>query len=158
MKVQLIMTFFAAQPSDKSKVGDVQQVVVFVNTSKSTISITVIYSFTVFMFYLVKIFQFYSFIILWPALILGNNKYCNFKAVREPENIGNPMVGTSREDVESGRVGLSKISRLPKQSGFPKKWRFWKISRSRLPFLELLYNAVYQPTKYANTQFNFFCQ
>ena len=58
------MTFFIAQPLDKVKVSDVQQVVVFVNTSKNTISITVINSFTVFMFYLVKIFQFYSFIVL----------------------------------------------------------------------------------------------
>ena len=58
------MTFFAAQPSGKDKVSDAQQVVVFVNTSKNTISITVINSFTVFMFHLVKIFQFYSFIAL----------------------------------------------------------------------------------------------
>ena len=64
MKVQLIMTFFAAQPSDKCKVSDAQQVVVFVNTSKNTISITVMNSFTDFMFYLVNIFQFYSFIVL----------------------------------------------------------------------------------------------
>ena len=60
MKVQLIMTFFAAQSSDEGKVSDAQQVVVFVNPSKNTISITVINNFTVFMFYLVKIFQFYS--------------------------------------------------------------------------------------------------
>ena len=58
------MTFFAARPSDKGKVSDVQQVVVFVDTSKNTVSITVINSFTVFMFHLVKIFQFYSFIAL----------------------------------------------------------------------------------------------
>ena len=64
MKVQLIMTFFAAQPSDKGKVSDAQQVVIFVTTSKNIISITIINSFRVFMFYLVKIFQFYSFIIL----------------------------------------------------------------------------------------------
>ena len=64
MKVQLIMTFFAAQPSNKGKVSDAQQVVAFVNASKNTISITVINSFTVFCFYLVKIFQFYSFIVL----------------------------------------------------------------------------------------------
>ncbi|KAK9304550.1 hypothetical protein QLX08_004170 [Tetragonisca angustula] len=36
---------------------------------------------------------------------------------------------------------------FPKESGFPTKSRFSKISRTRLPFLELLYNAVYQPTK-----------
>ena len=36
------MTFFAAQPSDEGKVSDAQQVVVFVNTSRNTISITVI--------------------------------------------------------------------------------------------------------------------
>ena len=65
MKVQLIMTFFAAQPLDKGKVSDAQQLVVFVNTiSKNTISIIVINSFTVFMFRLVKILQFYSFIVL----------------------------------------------------------------------------------------------
>ena len=62
MKVQLIMTYFAAQPSDKGKVSDAQQVVVFANTSKNTISITVVDNFTVFMFYLVEIFQFYCFI------------------------------------------------------------------------------------------------
>ena len=94
MKVQLIMTFFAAQPLDKGKVTNAQQVVVFVNTSKNTISITVINSFTAFMCYLVKIFQFYSFIVLWPPVILYNNKYCNCKGMRE--NIGNPTVGTSR--------------------------------------------------------------
>ena len=64
MKVQLIMTFFLAQPTDKDKVSDAQQVVVFVDTSRNTISITVINRFTVFMFYIVKIFQFYSFIVL----------------------------------------------------------------------------------------------
>ena len=32
MKVQLIMTFFAAHPSDKGKVSDAQQVVVFAKT------------------------------------------------------------------------------------------------------------------------------
>ena len=40
MKVQFIMIFFAARPSYKGKVSDAQQVVVFVNTSKNTISIT----------------------------------------------------------------------------------------------------------------------
>ena len=64
MNVQLIMTFFTVQPSDKGKISDTQQVVDFVSTSKNTISITVINSFTVVMFYLVKIFQFYSFIVL----------------------------------------------------------------------------------------------
>ena len=58
------MTFFAAQPSNKDKVSDAQQVVVFVNTSKNTMSITVINSFTGFMFYLVEIFQLYCFIVL----------------------------------------------------------------------------------------------
>ena len=148
MKVQLIMTFFAAQPLDKGKVTNAQQVVVFVNTSKNTISITVINSFTAFMCYLVKIFQFYSFIVLWPPLILDNNKYCNFRGVREPENMENQMVGTSREVVESGRIGFLKISKFPKESGFLKKSRllkksrFPKISRTRLPYLQLLYNAV----------------
>ena len=55
---------FSCQPSDKGIVSDAQQVIVFVNTSKNIISVTVINSFTVFMFYLVKIFQFYSFIVL----------------------------------------------------------------------------------------------
>ena len=64
------------------------------------------------------------------------------RGMREPKNIGNPMVGTSREEVESGRVGFPKISRFPKESDFPKKSRFLKISRTRLPFLELLYNTV----------------
>ena len=66
----------------------------------------------------------------------------NIRGVRELENIGNPMVGTSREEVESDRVGFPKISRFSKESGFLKKSRFPKISRTRLPFLELLYNAV----------------
>ena len=57
------MTFFAAEPLDKGKVTDAEQGVIFVITSKNTISIKVINSFTVFMFYLVKIFQFYSFIV-----------------------------------------------------------------------------------------------
>ena len=47
------------------------------------------------------------------------------RGVREPENIRNPMVGTSREEVESDWVG------------FPKKSRVTKISRTRLPILEL---------------------
>ena len=62
MKVQLIMTFLVAQPSDKGKVIDAQQVVVFVNTFKNTISIsihTVINSFTVFM---LKFFNLHCFI------------------------------------------------------------------------------------------------
>ena len=63
------------------------------------------------------------------------------RGVRELENIG-----MSREEVG-----------FPKESGFPTKSRFSKISRTRLPFLELLYNAVYQPTKSVSTQFNFFC-
>ena len=58
------MTFFAAQSLDKGKISDAQQMVVFVNTSKNTISIIVISSFTVFMFDSVEIFQFYSFIVL----------------------------------------------------------------------------------------------
>ena len=66
MKVQLIMTIFA-QPSNK--VSDAQQVVVFVNTSKNTFSITEINNFTVFRFYLVKVLQFYSFIVCFIAPI-----------------------------------------------------------------------------------------
>ena len=58
------MISFAVRPSDKGKVSDAQQVVVFVNTSKNTISTTAINRFTVFMFYLVQIFQSYSFIVL----------------------------------------------------------------------------------------------
>ncbi|KAK1124473.1 hypothetical protein K0M31_006824, partial [Melipona bicolor] len=57
--------------------------------------------------------------------------------VREPENIGNPMIGTNREEIESGWVGFPKISRFPKESSFPKKSKFPKISRTRQPFLEL---------------------
>ena len=49
MKVQLLMTFLP-QPWDKGKVNDAQQVVVFVNISNNTISITVINSFTIFIF------------------------------------------------------------------------------------------------------------
>ena len=70
-------------------------------------------SFTVFMFYLVRIFQFYSFIVLQPPLILGNNKYCNCRGVRKLENIGN-----DRE--ESGCIRSPDISRFPTESGFSK--------------------------------------
>ena len=56
------MYFLAAHPSNKDEVSDAQLVIVFVKTSKNTI--TVINSLTGFMFDLVKIFQFYSFIVL----------------------------------------------------------------------------------------------
>ena len=61
------------------------------------------------MLYLVKVFQFYSFIVLWPPLILGNNKYCNFRGVRGPENI----------EKRSSRI--PENFEIPEGIGFPEK-------------------------------------
>ena len=112
MKVQLIMTFFAAQPSDKCKVSDAQLVVVFVNTSKNTVFITVINSFTVFVFYLVKIFQFYSFIVLSPPLILG--KQWIILGVCE-----NAEIFDGRDESKRGRV--PENFEIPEGIRFPEK-------------------------------------
>ena len=94
------------------------------------------------MLYLVKVFQFYSFIVLWPPLILGNNKYCNFRGVRGPENIENPMVGTSREEVESDsrKFRDSRRNQVSRKSRDSRKFR-------ELSYRLLLYNAVYSSLK-----------
>ena len=123
------------------------------NTSINTISITVVNGFTVFMLYLVKIFQFYSFVVLQPPLILVNNKYYNFRGMREPENIG--MVGKRSCQVASDSLKFrdSRRNRVSRQSQDFRKFR--ELGYRFSNYFTMLYR---QPTKYVNTHFNFFCQ
>ena len=72
------------------------------------------------------------------------------RGVREPENIGNPMVGTSR---------IPKNFEIPKRIGFPEKVEIPEnFENLAIVSRTTLHNAVQQPAKYVNTQYNFFCQ